>query len=349
MEGGGLTESAVEGVRGILLATPVGRMMEASQALQALTEMQSNRLIMQSADMLGIGGNDPLDLHIASIHAYARMNFVSGTILSPLDNIPTSGIERSAALAAIADTERANPGSFRDMMSGDQAARDQYQAAVDEAVANPEATLIPPVESTVTSGNVRVTGGCRPLRICFSPKAKYRRQPLRREYDRQLRLQQEGLNRMAPGDIVANRAAYCATPPPRPASPTQAVAKTAYKRAYRQYLQMADRAAPRAARAALALTRTVRVNRNARTMAALHNPDRIAGGGSAVIFTPSDAARVAAGGRANSIGLSNVNSSIGSSWGGCNNPRSRSSRLEEHARQQAANRCRSVQVTLAIC
>ena len=34
-----------------------------------------------------------------------------------------------------------------------------------------------------------------------------------------------------------------------------------------------------------------------------------------------------------------VNSSIGSSWGGCASPNSRSSRLEQHARRQQANGC----------
>lgn len=346
---GGLTEAAVEGLRGVLLLTPPGRAAEASSTLMALTRLQSNNLVMQSADMLGIGLTDPMDIHIASVHAHARMHFVSGTILSPLDNIPTSGVGRDAALAAIADTERANPGSFNRMLLGHQEDTAAFQSAVDAAVENPEAVLTPPVETGVTDENVRVTGGCRPLQICFTPQAKFRRQPLRREYDRQLRLQERGLNAMAPGDIVQNRAGYCALPPPRAPDPTQALAKGQYKRAYRRYLQTIDNAAPRHLRPGLALTRGARVNRHVRTMAALHNPDRIAGGAPFVAFTPADATRVLAGGRANSIGLGTVNSSIGSSWGGCNNPRSRSSQLEAHARQQAANGCPSVQVTLAIC
>ncbi|MCU0828546.1 MAG: polymorphic toxin type 15 domain-containing protein [Tabrizicola sp.] len=340
--GGGWTESAVETLRGALLLTPPGRALEASQALMALRDMADQRLVQESAGMLGLALDSPMNVHVSSVHAWMRMH--GTTILSPL-NIPASGPGRDPALAAIADLERRNPGLFNKMMTGDQQARDRFQQAVNDAVANPSGRTQPAVP---TPGDVRITGGCSPIRICFWPGADIRNNATKmREFRRQLALQERGLNALPPSSVVSNRAAYCASA--KLPDPSQAIARAAYQRAYSQHLRMLERTLPARARAIAELTRPVRVRAHMRNVAALHNPDRIAGGDPTVVFSPADAASVMAGGQAASIGDKGINSSIGSLWGGCGSPGSRSSRLAAHAARQAANGCKSVQASLEVC
>lgn len=346
-----MNSGVLDTLRGALLLTPPGRALEMSQLLQSLRDMADQQLVIESADMLGIGLTDPMDIHVASVHAHTR--FHGTTIFHPLKSIPTSGLAREAALGAVADTERANPGLYNQMMRGDQTATQQFQDAVDAAVANPQArNVTPPVQAEVTAENVRVTGGCRPIRICFWPGRNFRNNPnLRREYDQQLRQQQDGLNAMAPGQVVSNRQAYCALPSTSRgiAGPSQAAARRLYRANYTRRLERVERALPARARAIANVTRTTRVARHMRDVAALHNPDRIAGGSSTVVYGPSDAAATLAGRPATTIGHRGTNSSIGRLWGGCNDPSSNSSRLQDHAERQAAAGCSSVQATLAIC
>jgi len=109
---------AVDALGAALLATPAGRLLTAAEVLAQVDTLRSEQLVQEAAAALGIGLSDPVDVHVASVHAYSRFHFVSGTILSPLDNIATSGPARSAALRAIANTERANLGAFNDMLRG---------------------------------------------------------------------------------------------------------------------------------------------------------------------------------------------------------------------------------------
>lgn len=343
--GGGWTESAVETLRGALLLTPPGRALEASQALMALRSMADQRLVQESAGMLGLALDSPTNVHIAYVHAFARQHFVSGTILSPLDNIPTSGPGREAALTAIANTERNNLGSFRRLTGGDPREKERYQRAVDEAVANPSGRTQPAVP---TPGDVRITGGCRQITLDFCPRPHIKNDPTKmREFRRQLALQERSLNALPPSTVASNRAAYCASD--RLPDPSQALSRKAYERVYEEHLRLKERALPRAVRLAFDLTRRARVRSHMKTVAALHNPDRVAGGDSTVIFSPADASSVLAGGKAASIGDAVVNSSIGKLWGACAHHGANSSLLAAHASRQAANGCRSVQATLTVC
>lgn len=71
-------------------------------------------------------------------------------------------------------------------------------------------------------------------------------------------------------------------------------------------------------------------------VAALHNPDMIAGGNYASVADPTLNIR-------DRIGGFNENSSMGRQW------QDRETRLVQHAREQAANGCPSVQVSMNVC
>lgn len=73
------------------------------------------------------------------------------------------------------------------------------------------------------------------------------------------------------------------------------------------------------------------------TVAALHNPDMIAGGAFASVADPSIPLQ-------DRIGGLNENSSMGSQWRG-----GRSQRLANHTMEQQRNGCPSVQVILEVC
>ena len=353
---GSWTETAVEGLRGALLLTPVGRMAEASQVLQQLRASANQQRVIESADILGIGLDTPMDVHVASVVAFTRMN--NGTFIIPLDNIPRSGPQRTAALKAIANTERADPGSFNRLLQRDPEAVQTYQDAVDAAVADPESVESAPVSPAPvtgpTSGQVRISGQCRPIRICFWPRAKFRNNPrLRREYERQLRLQERGINAMPPGQLAQNRADFCDLGR-RPAIEARSaaanrVARTAYSTAVRQRMKAQAALLRGRTRIAAELSIPLRLRSHMRKVAVLHNPDKIAGGNPTVVFTPADATQTLANRPASTVGDRSVNGSIGSSWGTCGSPNSRSSRLARHAEQQDRNGCPSTQAQLEIC
>jgi Novel toxin 15 len=285
-----------------------------------------------------------MNVHVSSVHAWMRMH--GTTIFSPL-NIPASGAGRAPALAAIAQTERSEPGLFNRMMRGDTEARDKFQRAVDDAVANPDRQTVRQ-PAAATEGQVRVTGACVPIRLCFWPGAAIRNNATKmREFRRQRAIQERGLNALSPSTVVSNRAAWFASP--RLPDPSQTLTRAAYQAAYTRRLAALDRVLRGRAALVAAATRSLRVRAHMRTVAALNNPDRIAGGNPTVVFGPTDAAAVLAGGSASSVGPRDINSSIGSLWGGCAAPNSNSSRLARHAARQAANGCPSVQASLEVC
>lgn len=208
--------------------------------------------------------------------------------------------------------------------------------------------------------NVRITGECGSIRICFWPRdPKYRRNPLRREYERQLRNQQDGINNMAPDDLVRNYDAF-RTPAGRATAEAAArvsrpTTRTAYKNLRRRYLRSITPGTSSANPVALAAAHAsveARLVTHMRGLAALHNPDSIAGGNPTIIPSPTSVALARTGQAVPEMGHRGTNSSIGSLWNrsppGTSGP-TRAERLGEHARRQAAADCQGVQATLAIC
>lgn len=187
-------------------------------------------------------------------------------------------------------------------------------------------------ESETTPDNVRITGEeeeddtqCRTETICFMPQSPDVDMD---EFRRQMKLQEAGLNRMTPGEMLTNRSAYLADPDGM--------------RALSDPLQQRTRAEYRASRqdefeARFGPDAEDRLDEHMSGLAALHNPDMIAGG----LFSSVSDPALPLGDR---MGGLNENSSMGSQWRGA-----RSERLTEHAERQQANGCPSVQVILEVC
>lgn len=214
---------------------------------------------------------------------------------------------------------------------------DRAESARQEAEFQARSQQIPPLPSGASAEPVRVTGSCRPVRLCFWPATNARRQPLRREFERQLEAKERVINADLLGDQVGNRQAFC-NPTQRSANAAQAAAsRTAARTAHRQALTQLYRPHARAipnVRARLSDTAPIRARARMRSLAALHNPAMVAGGGPGLDFTPADADNVLAGRPICNFGHKAVNSSIGRSLG---NGGSRSSRLKDDTRRQAAN------------
>ena len=102
-----------------------------------------------AAQTLGLDLNVPGEAYLAWVYGFANHNFVSGTILSPLDNIPASGEIRQRALEAITAEAGARPGSFEDLLKGNKEEKGRYEAVVAAAVAAPA--------SGPTPNNVRIS------------------------------------------------------------------------------------------------------------------------------------------------------------------------------------------------
>ncbi|MEJ6392363.1 polymorphic toxin type 15 domain-containing protein [Gymnodinialimonas sp. 2305UL16-5] len=218
-------------------------------------------------------------------------------------------------------------------------------------------TIVPPPPEA--EGDVRIAGQCRRIVVCFWPGEQYRRNPLRREYERQLRNQQDGINAMLPQDLVQNYDTF-QTPAGRAAAElasntSRTAVRGAYRRAYRSYLRSVTPGTSSANPYVLAAANAsveARLARHMRRVAALHNPDSIAGGNPTIIMSPQSIAAARFGRPIPEIGHRGTNSSIGNLWNRA--PRghpgqTRAERLVAHARQQAALGCGSTQVELAIC
>lgn len=157
--GGFAAAARAAGILGILATAGV--------ALENWRAHADAAALQSSAEQLGLNLADPQQAYLAWVHAFSRHNLVSGTILSPIDNIPASGSGRAAALQAITAHAGAHPGSFEDLLKGDPDAKKAYEATVAAAVAQ--------IESGNTPGNVRITdaltktlGACAAF-ACLAP------------------------------------------------------------------------------------------------------------------------------------------------------------------------------------
>ena len=180
------------------------------------------------------------------------------------------------------------------------------------------------------SDNVRVdededNARCKVQLICFMPVNP---SVDHTEFRRQLKLQEGALNAMTPTEMLGNRGMYLADPEGmrKLSEPLQARTRAEYRESRLDEFERIH--GPRA---------EMELDAHMRTVAALHNPDMIAGGSHISVGDPSIPLR-------DRIGGLNENSSMGSQWRG-----GRSQRLENHARQQQRNGCPSVQVVLEIC
>jgi hypothetical protein len=176
------------------------------------------------------------------------------------------------------------------------------------------------------------TPQCRTLLICFMPKSPKIDMA---EFRRQLALQEAGLNRMTPQQMLANRAAYLANPKGMRelSKPLQQQARDEYASSERIQQQYVDRFGPD-----LGPRKLQEYLDNA---AAPHNPSMISGGDYNSVVDQSLPIE-------DRIGGFNEKSSIGSQWakpGGT----SRAQRLAEHAARQARNNCPSVQAQRDVC
>lgn len=187
-------------------------------------------------------------------------------------------------------------------------------------------------------GNVHIdedeSRKCRLLIICFMPT-----KPTvdLKEFERQMELQEKGLNAMTPQQMLANRAEYLADPIGMRAksTPLQEQARQEYRTSPSVRKQYIAKYGP--------VNGPIELNKYLDSAAALHNPDMVAGGryDSVVNKTLPIEDR---------IGGLPENSSMGSQWINPNrNGNTRASRLTEHARKQAQNNCPSVQVDLRMC
>ncbi len=200
--------------------------------------------------------------------------------------------------------------------------RERKQAPAEDPAARPQPVPFP--------DNVRVDEDaerprCKVQLICFMPVSP---DVDRTEFRRQLKLQERALNAMTPGEMLGNRGAYLANPEGmrKLSEPLQAETRAEY---YNAKLPEFVRTYGGHARAEL--------DAHMKTVAALHNPDMIAGGLYTSVADPSIPLR-------DRIGGLNENSSMGSQWRG-----GRSQRLANHAMEQQRNGCPSVQVVLEIC
>ncbi|MFP7675742.1 polymorphic toxin type 15 domain-containing protein [Marivita sp. S0852] len=150
----------------------------------------------------------------------------------------------------------------------------------------------------------------------------------REEFRRQMKLQEAALNGMTPTEMLGNRGAYLADPKGmrRLSEPLQARTREEYRDSLEDTYEEL-----------YGLDAEAELDAHMATVAALHNPDMIAGGAYSSVSNPSIPLE-------NRIGGFNENSSMGSQWQGA-----RSQRLANHAREQQRNNCPSVQVYLEIC
>ncbi|WP_288947776.1 polymorphic toxin type 15 domain-containing protein [uncultured Paracoccus sp.] len=166
---------------------------------------------------------------------------------------------------------------------------------------------------------------CKVQLLCFMPVSP---DVDRTEFRRQLKLQERALNAMTPGEMLGNRGAYLANPEGmrKLSEPLQARTRAEYRSSkIREYNRLYGSDGRKMLDAHMG------------TVAALHNPDMIAGG----LYTSVADQSIPLQDR---IGGLNENSSIGSQWRG-----GRSQRLTSHAMEQQRNGCPSVQVILEVC
>ncbi|MEO3999636.1 polymorphic toxin type 15 domain-containing protein [Mesorhizobium sp. CAU 1732] len=165
---------------------------------------------------------------------------------------------------------------------------------------------------------------CKVHHICFMPRS-----PLIKldEFVRQMKLQEAALNRMTPQQMLANHTAYRLDPAGMRAlsDPLQHQTRAEYEASVTMRFRLEH---GRNWEAALA--------DHMSGLAALHNPDMIAGGHYASVADPGIPLEDRMGGL-------NENSSMGRQW------QDREARLVQHAREQAANGCPSVQVSMNVC
>ncbi|MDO5623034.1 MAG: polymorphic toxin type 15 domain-containing protein [Paracoccus sp. (in: a-proteobacteria)] len=150
----------------------------------------------------------------------------------------------------------------------------------------------------------------------------------REEFHRQLKLQEAALNRMTPGEMLGHRGAYLANPAGirKLSEPLQERTRADYRATKEdEYRRIYGRDADAELDAHMA------------TVAALHNPDMVAGGDYRSVADPSIPLQ-------NRIGGLAENSSIGSQWRW-----GRAQQVANHALQQQRNGCPSVGVVLDIC
>ncbi|MER0240405.1 polymorphic toxin type 15 domain-containing protein [Fulvimarina sp. MAC8] len=195
-----------------------------------------------------------------------------------------------------------------------------------------------PVPPPPPGGNTRISEDsdrkCRTLIICFMPRKS---SIDREEFKRQMELQQDGLNRMTPQQMLDNRGRYVAQPEMMRAlsKPLQSQARNEYLTTQRIQKRYRDKYGP--------VRGPIELQNYVKAAAALHNPDMVAGGTYSSVMDQSLPIE-------DRIGRLIENSSMGSQW---INPKvngnTRASRLAKHAAQQAKNNCPIVQVDLRLC
>lgn len=137
------------------------------------------------------------------------------------------------------------------------------------------------VEADITTDTVGVTDEeaqrrCSTGTICFMPISE---DVDREEFRRQLKLQERALNGMTPGEMLANRAAYLANPVGmrRLSDPLQARTRDEYESSIESdFLRRYG-----------LIEGPIKLAEHMDTVAALHNPDMIAGGLYASVAGPS--------------------------------------------------------------
>jgi len=187
----------------------------------------------------------------------------------------------------------------------------------------------------LTPDNVRVTGrrrGCKSKLICFAslseelPAASGEREVFLEEYERQLSLQEQYMNKMGPGRVRANMAAYELTGRTIPQSWHQRVRKV-----YSQLLEKFYK------KDGVSFGIKEKVKEDMSKLAILYNPDMVAGGEPDFVRDPTVPID-------HKIGLRSVNSSIGAQWRSY-----RLNQLKAHLEEQIYHRCESPQIQLRIC
>jgi hypothetical protein len=196
---------------------------------------------------------------------------------------------------------------------------DWYKSEVEAWTKKREIQLDEPPPHVRTDDNVSVRSQCRELILCFLPSADHNKA----EFARQLAMQDAGLNAMTPDTYMTNRSLYKLRgrdAMQKMAAQAREDARTTYKvRKLRDYLQDFGE-----------VEGLKKIEEHMKTVVALHNPDMAAGGHYEKAVT--------------AVGDSRVNSSIGGQWG-----QTRADRLEDHVRQQIANRCTAIEAHLLIC
>lgn len=353
-----------------MLANQFGRIYEAAEFLNSTQHEANESAYQNAADALGISLDTNENQWVA--FAYGHSNNNAGTVFTPLE-IPTGGFEKSAALRAIAFTERDNPGSFRELLySSDNEVRkktiDMYQSAVDKAVsgASLEAEIAYEEELLKKlTGQVRVTNigesssGCEVSKICFMPGAGIASNPKKMvEYKRQLELQEDGINEMSPEKLLKNRKDFKnitkRSKIDKISSDYRSKARRKYEKHHKEYLkkkkrEKSSRSGGKSKKGVLTtITRIVKtqfeIMQHMASKDILHNPDTIAGGDPKVIISKASLDRVKKGKIIPEVGDSSVNRSIGSGWRG-----SRANLLEDYAEEKSANGCSSTKVDLDVC